>query len=258
MPAKVVELYRHPVKSMFGEDVDMVTVVDGGVLGDRARAFEAVPTGQRITAKKYGAMLNCRARYLSAPSEQDPAPPIEVTMPDGSVVRGDSDELIARVSDLLGVQVRLTAGASGSQVDLAPVHIVAAGTLRWLAAHHPSGRWEARRFRPNIVIDDGEDDGVAEDRWLGCDLQIGDAVLHVAMPTPRCVMTTRAQHEVLPRDQKIMRTMTNVRMRDVPVFGERPSVGVYADVVQPGVVHLGDRVTVEPAAPRRGRIAAAD
>ncbi|MGE2713397.1 MOSC domain-containing protein [Mycolicibacterium litorale] len=247
MPAEVVALYRHPVKSMWGEDVDTMTIVDGGVLGDRVRAFEAVQNGERITAKKHGAMLNCRVRYLTAPSEADPAPPIEVTMPDGSVVRGESDALTARVSDLLGVEVRLAAGASGSQVDLAPVHIVAAGTLRWLAAQYPAGCWAARRFRPNIVIDDGEDHGAAEDRWLGCDLHIGDAVLHVSLPTPRCVMTTRGQGDVLPHDRNIMRTMTRVRMRDVPGFGERPSVGVYADVVQPGIVQRGDAVRVMSA-----------
>lgn len=242
-----------------GEDVDALTLVEDGVLSDRARAFEVVQTGERISAKKYGAMLNCRVRYLAAPSEPEPVPPIEVTMPDGSVVRG-ADEVAQRVSDLLGVEVRMTTGHSGSQVDLAPVHIVAAGTLRWLGAQYPAGRWDPRRFRPNIVIDDGddgEDDGAAEDRWLGCDVQIGDAVLHVAMPTPRCAVTTREQLDVLPRDQRIMRTLTSVRTRDVPVFGERPSVGVYADVVQPGVVALGDAVTVEPAAPRRGLVAAA-
>lgn len=257
MAAKVAELYRHPVKSMWGEEVDTLTLVDGGVLGDRALAFEAVPTGERLTAKKYGALLDCRVRYLSAPSDADPVPPIEVTMPDGSVLHGESQQLTARVSELLGVEVRMATGAAGSQVDLAPVHIVAAGTLRWLAAQYPAGQWAARRFRPNIVIDDGADDGAAEDRWLGCDVQIGDAVLHVAMPTPRCVVTTRRQRGVLPRDQKIMRTLTGARLRDVPVFGERPSVGVYADVVRPGVVALDDGVSVEPAAPRPGRIAAA-
>jgi hypothetical protein len=69
-------------------------------------------------------------------------------------------------------------------------------------------------------------------------------------------VTTRAQPG-LARDQKILRTVTRVRKRDVPVLGESGCVGVYGDVVRPGAVRLGDGVQAVSVSPRRGAIAAA-
>lgn len=250
----IERLWRHPVKSMWGEQPDHLTFVDGGVLGDRVRAFFAVESGDRISAKQHGALLNCRARYLREPTSDDPVPPIEVEFGDGAVVRDDDAELTRRVSELLGFEVRLATEEPGVLVDLAPVHLAATGTLRWLADRHPDGDWDARRFRPNLLVDAEPD---AEDGWLGCDLHVGaEVLLHVVMPTPRCIVTTRAQPG-MARDQKILRTITRDRQRDVPVRGDSPSVGAYADVVQPGVVRTGDAVRVEHVPPRRGAIAAA-
>lgn len=250
---RVGALWRHPVKSLRGEEVPQLELVEGGVAGDRCWAFEVVATGQLVSGKKFGPVMTCRARPAGDA--------VAVTFPDGTEVH-DPAELARRMSALLGVQVRLVRGAPGTQVDLAPVHLLAAGTLARLRAAHPDGDWDPRRFRPNILLDDG-DGGIdgeidGEDLLLGCDLHIGDeAVLHVVMPTSRCVMTTRAQGDDLPADKRILSVLTEVRRRDVPLFGNRPSAGVYADVVRPGVVRVGDPVRVEPVAPRRGRIAAA-
>jgi uncharacterized protein YcbX len=251
----VERLWRHPVKSMRGEELDALQLVDGGVLGDRVRAFFAVESGERISAKQHGALLNCAARYLAEPTIEEPVPPLEVEFPDGAVVRDDDAEVTRRVSELLGFEVRMATDVPGVLVDLAPVHVAAAGTLRWLADQYPEGEWSPRRFRPNLLLDDGPD---AEDGWLGCDLRVGpDAVLHMVMPTPRCVVTTRAQRGMVDRDQKILRTLAKVRKRDVPVLGESGCVGAYGDVVRVGVVRVGDSVTIEQTAPRRGAIAAA-
>lgn len=78
--------------------------------------------------------------------------------------------------------------------------------------------------------------------------------MHTVIPTPRCVVTTRAQDR-LARDQKILRTMTKVRRRDVTVLGDLPCAGSYADVVVPGVVRVGDAVRVERVSPRNGPLA---
>jgi uncharacterized protein YcbX len=111
--ALVHRLWHYPVKSMQGEEVQDVLLGPGGVAGDRAYGFVDVETGRLVSAKRpkrFGAMLDCHARFLAPPSLDGPPPPIEVTFPDGTVVRGDSGdaaELTRRTRELLGRDVRL-------------------------------------------------------------------------------------------------------------------------------------------------------
>jgi uncharacterized protein YcbX len=257
--ATVTRLWRYPVKSMVGEEVPELLVGRGSVVGDRAYGFLEVETGRLVSAKRYGSLLECHARLAVGG--------VEVTFPDGTVV-SDPDELSRRTSTLLGREVRfvrhadqdaqpvVAIAAPETLADFAPVHVLAVSALQQLAAEHPAGVWDPRRFRPNVLIDDtGQGDGV--DGWLDHDLGLGaEVVVHVAIPTPRCVMTTRAQGE-LPRDPAILRTLARSRSLDVGPLGEKPAVGSYAEVVTPGVVRRGDPVRVERVGPRHGVIAAA-
>ncbi|MGH3674203.1 MAG: MOSC domain-containing protein [Mycobacterium sp.] len=111
--ATVGRLWHYPVKSMQGQEVQEVLVGPGGVAGDRAYGFVDVETGRLASAKRpkrFGPMLDCHARFQAPPGQDGPPPPIEVTFPDGAVVRGDSDdgaELTRRTQELLGREVRL-------------------------------------------------------------------------------------------------------------------------------------------------------
>ena len=98
------------------------------------------------------------------------------------------------------------------------------------------GRFEVRRFRPNIVIRPANDDAdFAESSWVGRKLSIGDeVVLEITDHTPRCAMTTLAQDD-LPNDSEILRTAA--RYNDV-------HVGVYTEVRRGGRVQRGDTVTL--------------
>jgi len=61
--------------------------------------------------------------------------------------------------------------------------------------------------RESVIVDTKEG-GFVENDWIGHELAIGDAVrLSVALPDPRCVMTTLAQDE-LPKDTDVLRTLT--------------------------------------------------
>ena len=109
----VGKLWQYPVKSMQGEEVDEILLGTGGVAGDRAYGFVDVETGKLASAKRprrFGALLDCRARFISPPTVDGAAPPVEVIFPDGAVVRTDDDdgaELTRRAADLLGREVRL-------------------------------------------------------------------------------------------------------------------------------------------------------
>jgi uncharacterized protein len=263
----VRQLWRYPVKSMGGEEVCELELGPDGVVGDRAYGFFDVAAKRLVSAKKarlYGKLLGCRARLLSPAGANHP-PAVEVTFPDGSVVSDDNAEVSRRATELLGRDVRLVAStdpaaqefvamaARATFADLAPVHVLTTGILNRMSAAYPGGAWDARRFRPNLFIDGAD---LETDDLLNCDLTVGpDVVLHAAMPTPRCVMTTLQQGD-LPHDARILRAVAGVDFRKVPVLGDKPCAGVYTDVVNSGVVRRGDPVGVERVSTRHGTLAA--
>jgi uncharacterized protein len=115
MSASVGRLWQYPVKTMQGEEVQEIVLSPSGVAGDRAYGFLDVQTKRLVSAKRpkrYGALLDCRARFVCAPTVQTPSPPIEVTFPDGTVVCNDDAELTRRTSEMLGREVRLLASAT--------------------------------------------------------------------------------------------------------------------------------------------------
>ena len=146
--------------------------------------------------------------------------------------------------------------APGSLNVLAAMHVLTTSTLATLAAEHPAGEWDVRRFRPNILFDDGTQPGViGEDAWIGQDLQIGaGARVNIVASTPRCIMPTLSQGD-LARDPEILRTMARANRRPLGEFGLFAAAGAYAEVVTPGTVRVGDEVTVEPSTASGGPLA---
>jgi uncharacterized protein YcbX len=114
------------------------------------------------------------------------------------------------------------------------VHLLTTSTLDRLRELYPKGRFEARRFRPNIIVATAEA-GFVEGDWIGRTVEIGDTVrLAITEPCPRCVMITLAQGD-LPKDSGILRTAAE--HNDV-------NVGVYASVISGGTVRRGDAVVL--------------
>ena len=90
-----------------------------------------------------------------------------------------------------------------------------------------------------------KDPGFVENLWIGRELAIGEtARISVALPDPRCVMTTLAQDD-LPNDTDVLRTLARHNKVQVGTAGQFPCAGAYAVVVRPGTVCRGDSVTVD-------------
>ena len=125
---------------------------------------------------------------------------------------------------------------AGTFFDGATMHLVTTATLERLRELYPQGRFEAPRFRPNVVVATAAGQkGFVEQAWIDHTLAIGEQVrLRVTGPCARCVMTTLAQGD-LPKDPGILRTA---------VQHSHGHVGVYAAVVQGGTISLGDRVSL--------------
>jgi uncharacterized protein len=267
----VAALWRYPVKSMMGEELNSCDITDRGLLGDRQFAVVDRSTGKVGGAKnprKWGNFFDFRAAYAEPPKAGAKMSPVRITLPDGTAVtsgQGDLEQVLSRAfgrdvafaearpgdrspaataeeywPDMAGLDYRDTVTdfkmPAGTFFDIAVVHLVTTATIDHLRALYPQGRVEARRFRPNIVVSTGPDQqGFAENDWIGHTVAIGDSVrLGITEPCPRCVMITLPQGD-LPKDSGILRTAAQ---------HNAVNVGVYASVLSGGTIRRGDAVTL--------------
>jgi MOSC domain-containing protein len=255
----VVAIWRYPVKAMLGELLEAVQVGVAGLVGDRRWVVVDAGTGERIANKRGPTdprLRACRARLGSRG--------LRITLPDGRVAAGEDVE--PALSELLERRVRLREapagearlGAPAAHHDFAPVHLLATSTLAHLSALAPASRWDARRFRPNLVLDDGaRADAFAEDELAGGELRGASGVrLRVCLPTPRCVVPTRA-HEELPADPAVLRTLAQRHRVDLGPFGRLPCLGAYAEVARGGRLAVGEVLAVHPGATAPADVVAA-
>jgi uncharacterized protein YcbX len=133
--------------------------------------------------------------------------------------------------------------AVGAFFDLFPMTAITTSTLGRLGELRQQGRIDARRFRMNIVVETAEP-GFIENEWVGKQLSIGgESGLVVAMPDPRCVMTTLAQDD-LEQDTDILRSLVQHNRLAVAGAGQFPCAGVYAVVSNAGTIRVGDEVGI--------------
>ncbi len=264
----VVSLWRYPVKSMMGEELNATDITERGLLGDRAYALVDPSTGKVASAKnprKWPNLFDCRAAFVEPPRTGRKIPPVRITLPDGSMVTSEQSDLNQILSRVTGREVTFALSApktpsleeywpdmeglahretitdesmpADTFFDCAVVHVLTTATIDRLREVYPQGRFEVRRFRPNIVVElaAGERDFV-ENAWIGHTLAIGDeAVLSVTGPCPRCVMTTLPQGD-LPKDPGILRAAAQ---------HNQANVGVYASVLRGGTIRRGDPIRLE-------------
>jgi MOSC domain-containing protein len=95
---------------------------------------------------------------------------------------------------------------AGSFFDVFPLSTLITSTLSHASGLRPQSRFDPRRFRMNVIVHT-ERPGFIENDWVGRELRLGDTVrIQVALPDPRCVMTTLAQGD-LPKDADVLRTL---------------------------------------------------
>jgi hypothetical protein len=258
-------IHRYPVKSMLGEELNATRIGLKGVQGDRIFALADTDTGKVASAKnpsKWPGLFQFRAAYTDPLPETAPVPSVRITLPDGDTILTGDQQLNHRLSSSLGRSVRFLTAAppagtleefwpdiddlahrnvvtdeampAESFFDLGAIHLLTTATLDSLRALYPTGRFEPRRFRPNLVINSLPGGGsFPENDWHDQILGIGNEVkLKITGPCGRCVMTTLAQAD-LPKDTGILKTAAK---------HNQARVGVYASVLQCGHVRMGDPV----------------
>lgn len=264
---RIASLWRYPVKSMMGEELNASEVTRHGLLGDRIYGVIDQETGKLANAKnpkKWPNMFSYRASFTEPIELSKPMPPIRITLPTGETVVSTASDLNERLSASFHRDVALSSPSSATVefegyvpenvegmenpgsvfsvaapietfFDIGMVHIVTTSTIDMLRKLAPTSRIEARRFRPNIIIDTKGKEGFVEEEWVERVMSIGEQVqLKITQPTRRCIMTTLAQGD-LPDDLNILQTLAKENERNF---------GVYAEVIRTGKIQVGDKVEI--------------
>jgi len=264
----VLALRRYPLKSALGESLASTELEHSGLAGDRVWACVDGADGSIGSAKhprRWGRLLEVGT------SLRDDELTLHVG---GAAVRAGSAAADAALTGHLGRPVRLTRTAPddahlhrvlpddagmvpewmtgarpgdetvspvagverlGRFADFGAVHLVTTGELARLGERLGGAAVAAARFRPNVVLD------LPRDPEPGEDLRLGDVVLRVAMPTPRCVIPGVA-HGELPANRPVLSALARHHRIEVAGLGRAACFGVYADVVEPGRLEVGQPV----------------
>jgi uncharacterized protein YcbX len=274
----IKEIWRYPVKGMAGEKLVSCSVSERGISGDRTWAVRDVAREEVQSCKTRPQLLTCSARVREADEGG-----VAITLPDGSTLSSDDEQIHERLSRLVGKASTLEPVRPTTDPDfyrrhkeddntwfkelaatfdrepgeplpdfdlgnqefadfvsrpgtfflVTPLHLLTTATLTYLRERNPHGDWDARRFRPNFVIEsDPATTGLTEQGWVGKRLAIGGVMMDCVATTPRCGAITRPQRE-FGTDTGILRTV--VREAD-------QNVGVYGETATSGAVRVGDTV----------------
>ena len=254
MPA-IKSIHIAPVKSLALIDADTVQVGVHGISEDR-RFLVRSREGVLVTQRQIGKLALVRADYCSASDTLRLEFPDETSL-SGSPELGDKLETkvfrrtvsgnavkggwSVALSEFCGAELTLIKSDSeGECFDEYPVSLLSQASIEHLGNMAQNGsRLEYRRFRPNLLLDGC--DAHEEDTWLGKDVMIGsDLRLRVEKLDPRCAITT-LNPDTGERDLDTPRLILGYRSE---VSGSGACFGIYAAVVTPGAVSVGDEVRV--------------
>lgn len=242
-----------PVKSLGLLHPNLVHVGESGIEEDRR--FHVVDgKGGLITQRQISKLVQVKVEYSTEPehlvlifpdgSRSESIPETgnpEKTLMFGRMVSGCEvvGDFGQALSHFCGVPLRLIKSDIPCQsYDGYPVSIISQASIDQLSREsRMSKALDNRRFRPNFLIEGPK--GHEEDLWLGKDLGIGaDLTLRVNARDPRCVITTQ-DPDTGERDMDTLRAILSYRPDPKAAY-----FGVYGDVQSPGLVRIGDKVTL--------------
>jgi uncharacterized protein len=249
MPGTVSQLAMAPVKGMRLHGTSEIRLGRHGVIGDRE--FLVVgEDGKLLLTSRTPALVRIEPAW-------DPVRDVlALHFPDGDVVQDKPEPgasavtrmydgreipgwiipgpLSAALSGYLGREVRLfRRKPEHIGHDDQPVTLMSEASLNALAAEFNGTAPNPRRFRMTITITGP--DAWAEHGWGGQKVSIGEAVLRVIAPVPRCVITTR-NPDSGATDAPILHALARLRGKNDVTFG------VWCDIIRPGRIHIGDLV----------------
>jgi MOSC domain-containing protein len=244
-PARVARINVTPVKSLRLHHPDAVGLGPFGAVEDRR--FLLVDDGLRLYNGKRDTSL-----VRTTASWNPEARHLVMTVPAGDVVEGEALRGRAEVVEVYGREVRghvVRGPWADALSDLVgrSLTLIEREDAAWATDSRPATLisraslsvidGDGRRFRMLFELDGLETHG--EDLWRGRRVRIGGATLFVGEPTPRCAVPSASPDTGL-RDRDVLRELLDTR----DAGDGEPCLGVYAEVVEPGTVRVGDLVEV--------------
>jgi hypothetical protein len=253
VPVTVSQLAIAPVKGMRMQSTGEVQLGPHGVTGDR-EFLATGEDGELLLTGRTPALVHIvpawdRARNLLALGFPDadvvqdtPEPGASATtrMYDGRQIPGwiIPGPLSAALSGYLGRNVHLFKRAPEHiGHDDQPVTLMSEASLQALAPEFNGTVPDSRRFRMTITV--AGTDAWAEHGWPGQQVSIGEVIVRVIAPVPRCVVTTR-NPESGATDARILHALARLRGKNDITFG------IWCEILRPGRVCVGDAVTLRP------------
>jgi uncharacterized protein YcbX len=209
----VSEIWRYPVKSLKGERLEETEITKLGIPGDRQIAVIRTINGRFLTSRTRPKLLG-----LQGSINPDGVPTINGRL-------WNSPDALQLVRDAAGEPVTIEQIAAPQAFDILPLLIATDGAAAYLKIDH-------RRLRPNILIADVA--GLAERKWPGRIIAIGEARIHAEMLRDRCVMTT-FDPDTQEQDPSVLQRI--IRELD-------GSTALDSSVITPGRIHVGDAVHI--------------
>lgn len=279
----VSQLWRYPVKSMAGEQLDSAPIDGNGVAGDRGWAVREIEADVTRNARELPKLLQFAAAYAETPGFDRRSPAVTITTPDNAQVQSADADRDEQLSGILGRPVMLTplhpaddlawyargqlpegvdpmaalrqlmgmeeddplpdfsglpadlqgfSSPPGTYFDCYPIHIMTTSSLSTLASVGGGDDVDVRRFRPNILIDTGDAEGLLEVDWTGKQLRLGEVVIEMKTTTVRCSVPAHAQ-----RDFGSSRSVGRALIENT-----KQHLGSYCNVLEGGTVNIGDQV----------------
>jgi uncharacterized protein YcbX len=250
---QVTRISITPVKGTALHHPDEVVLERHGVAENR-RFFMVDADGRLFGILRHAPFVRIRAALESGGER------LSLTFPDGEVVAGEVELGQATATDFWGrpVHGRAVEGAfstalsayagqtvqlvrseqPGEACDVLPATLVSRESVDELARHAGRDAVDGRRFRMLLEIEGCEPH--AEDGWEGSRVRVGEALLRMGGPVPRCAVTTRDPLSGR-RDLDTLGTIAAYRGLDAK---RHANFGVYAEVEEPGRVRLGSDVAL--------------
>jgi uncharacterized protein YcbX len=230
----IKSIFRYPVKSMAGVQLDRAVLGWHGLNGDRRFGFRRLADQGGfpwLTASRLPQLLLYKP-FGEASVDHDL--PTHVRTLDGAELALDSEELRAEISQRHGASVQLMQLKHGI-FDDATVSIINVATVR--ALERETGRpLDVLRFRPNILIETNSDEPFAEDQWVGKTLRFGSddnaPAVSITMRDLRCVMIN-LDPVTAESDSNVMKAALRLNTNHA---------GVYATVVSSGELRVDQKL----------------
>jgi uncharacterized protein YcbX len=254
---KVDSLWRYPVKSMRGEELQEAFAGYPGIYGDRLFAFRSSASHKGfpyLTAREQRRLLQYRPRFrypdkaarpinLIEAESKDANPlsadlvelVVDVETPDGQTLAIDDPALIEMLRADIDQQHQVTLMRSQrAMTDCRPVSIFSLQSARQLG-EETGTPIDKRRFRANVYVDLTSAQGFTENEFVGRSLRIGQKVVVTILERdPRCVMIT-LDPDTGNKTPAILKKVAQAH---------DGMAGVYGAVMVEGMVHKGDSVEV--------------